>query len=236
MDQERGEGGNYDIIGDLHGCLPAFRKLAAKLGCDADLRPPPGRKLVFVGDLADRGPENVAALRLVARLVFAGDAFLVLGNHDLALKDYLLGKQVEFEAGMDETIAEIEAQPDAAQLKADLIRLLSMAPLVLELAGGALVVAHAGVTERALARPIDSAAQRAVLHGARVGKSPEGRTMRRDWAADYRGAPFIVYGHTPQPAAVIRGRTCNVDCGAYRGNTLSAFRWPELEVVSAPAA
>lgn len=59
-----------------------------------------------------------------------------------------------------------------------------------------------------------------------------GKILRREWAADYHGAAFIVYGHTPQEEAVIRNNTINIDTGAYRGGRLTAFRWPERKVVS----
>ena len=191
--------------------------------------------MVFVGDLADRGSDNVGGLRKVASAVRAGRALTVLGNHDDALLRRLQGSDTSPEPGGEETWSEIEAQTDAAALKAELIRLLQGAPLVLELAAGELVVAHAGVSEEILRHGLSGDAGRLILHGDEIGTSPEGRTMRRDWAADYRGWPFIVYGHTPQPIAVIRGRTANIDTGAYRGNALSALRWPEMEIVSVPA-
>ena len=81
----------------------------------------------------------------------------------------------------------------------------------------------------------DPETRRFVLNGDAIGKSPEGKTLRRDWAADYHGAAFIVYGHTPQERAEIRGNTVNIDTGAYRGGLLTAFRWPERSLMSAPS-
>jgi hypothetical protein len=42
-----------------------------------------GRRLIFVGDLTDRGPDSVAVVRFVRRLVDNGIAQCVLGNHEL---------------------------------------------------------------------------------------------------------------------------------------------------------
>ena len=68
----RHETGPFDFIGDVHGCLPELRDLLARLGYSLDeatpgpvgprLIPPPGRKLVFVGDLVDRGPDTPGVL------------------------------------------------------------------------------------------------------------------------------------------------------------------------------
>ena len=228
----RVDSNGFDIVGDLHGAVPQLLELLNKLGYAADLTPPQGRKLVFVGDLADRGSDNVGALRLVSAAVRAGHALLVLGNHDERLLRWLRGETIEIKGGIDRTIAEIEAQKDAASLKAELTRLLEMAPLVLELSGGKLVVAHAGVEEPILTKGIDEAAAYFILNGDAIGKSPDGKTLRRDWAVNYMGDAFVAYGHTPQPSVLIRNNTVNVDTGVYRTGVLSALRWPQMEIIS----
>lgn len=80
-----------DLIGDVHGELDALRALLARLGCDTT-RCTVERPIVFVGDLIDRGPDSVAVVMLVQRLVEAGVAQVVLGNHELNL---LVGDQKE---------------------------------------------------------------------------------------------------------------------------------------------
>lgn len=42
-----------------------------------------GRRLVFLGDLTDRGPDSPTVVELVARLVEAGNAQCIMGNHEL---------------------------------------------------------------------------------------------------------------------------------------------------------
>jgi hypothetical protein len=84
--------GPVDVVGDIHGEIDALRDLMAVLGYDDGGRHPAGRRLVFVGDLCDRGPDSVAVLALVARLVGEGRAQCVLGNHELNL---MLGARKE---------------------------------------------------------------------------------------------------------------------------------------------
>lgn len=74
-----------DIIGDVHGELTALRRLLARLGYDEDGRHPAGRRLVFVGDLCDRGPDSPGVVALVQRLATAGHALALAGNHELNL-------------------------------------------------------------------------------------------------------------------------------------------------------
>ena len=77
--------GPLDIVGDVHGEIDGLLSLREVLGYDRDGRHPDGRRLVFVGDLTDRGPDSPAVVRLVAEIVEAGRAQCVLGNHDLNL-------------------------------------------------------------------------------------------------------------------------------------------------------
>ena len=225
----------YDIIGDVHGCYDALRRLCEAMGYGEDFHHPDGRVLVFVGDLINRGPESLRVLRKVSRLVSQGRARLTLGNHDDVLNRWLQGESVETsKGGLDKTIAEIESHEDKKALKKAILALYAQAALYWVLDGGELIVAHAGIEEDMIGKT-DPETRRFVLNGDAIGKSPEGKTLRRDWAADYHGSPFIVYGHTPQERAEVRGNTVNIDTGAYRGGLLTAFRWPERTLVSVPS-
>ena len=71
------------IIGDIHGCSIALDVLLAQVN------PVPGKdRLVFLGDLFDRGPDSFGVLKRIKRLAenFVKDFILLLGNHE----DYLL--------------------------------------------------------------------------------------------------------------------------------------------------
>lgn len=77
--------GPVDVVGDVHGEFDALVRLLQALGYDADGRHREGRRLVFVGDLGDRGPDSPAVYDLAIRLHAAGRAQAVLGNHELNL-------------------------------------------------------------------------------------------------------------------------------------------------------
>ncbi len=71
------------IIGDVHGCSSALKKLLERLKLEA------GRdQLVFLGDLFDRGPDSYGVYRTVLNLKeqFGKNFVLLRGNHE----DYLL--------------------------------------------------------------------------------------------------------------------------------------------------
>lgn len=77
--------GPLDLVGDVHGELGALRALLAAAGHLEPGGHPEGRRLVFLGDLVDRGPDSPGVLALVRPLVESGRADCLLGNHELNL-------------------------------------------------------------------------------------------------------------------------------------------------------
>lgn len=76
---------NYDIIGDIHGHAGALKALLADLGYVEKGRTwsHPDRQAIFLGDFIDRGPRQVETVDIVRRMVDAGNAQAVMGNHEL---------------------------------------------------------------------------------------------------------------------------------------------------------
>lgn len=77
--------GPLDIVGDIHGESQALEQLLAHLGYDENGHHPEGRHLVFVGDFCDRGPDSPAVLARVLPMLASGQAWAVLGNHEINL-------------------------------------------------------------------------------------------------------------------------------------------------------
>lgn len=74
----------YDLIGDVHGCGATLVTLLETLGyrLDNGVYRHPERKVVFLGDLIDRGPRIRLAVTVAKRMVEAGAAYIVMGNHE----------------------------------------------------------------------------------------------------------------------------------------------------------
>lgn len=76
-----------DIIPDIHGQHDALISALTGLGWRRSglswTHPEPDRRLLFLGDLIDRGPQNVAVIRTVRSLIDDDRADLILGNHEL---------------------------------------------------------------------------------------------------------------------------------------------------------
>ena len=74
----------YDIIGDVHGHADKLEGLLRKMDykfIDGTWQHPE-RKAIFVGDLIDRGPRQVDSVMIAKRMVEAGHAYIVMGNHE----------------------------------------------------------------------------------------------------------------------------------------------------------
>jgi len=80
----------FDVIGDIHGHADALRRLLAKLGYE--LRDGcwrhPERRVVFLGDFVDRGPEIAGVLEVARAMVDGGSALAVMGNHEFNMIAY----------------------------------------------------------------------------------------------------------------------------------------------------
>ena len=139
-------------IGDLQGCQASLLHLLDELKFD-----PAADRLLFVGDLVNRGPDSLAVVRFVKSL---GDAAIcVIGNHDL----HLLALSEGFgRVHKGDTLDEILAAPDRDAL----LRWLRQQKLAWR--EGGFMMVHAGVLPSwSVADAMQHAAEaEAVLRGA----------------------------------------------------------------------
>lgn len=230
------EHGPFDIIGDVHGCLDELLELLTQLGYSVQqsdsavtITPPENRKLVFVGDLVDRGPATDRVLRLVMDMVRAGQAFCVPGNHDIKLLKALKGRDVQLTHGLAESLQQLNANPE--EFRSEVTRFLDGLISHYVFDSGKLVVAHAGIKESMQGRGSMKVRDFA-LYGETTGETDEfGLPVRYNWSADYRGNALVVYGHTPVPEPLWLNNTVNIDTGCVFGGGLTALRYPERETV-----
>jgi len=115
-------------VGDIQGCAPSLKTLVKKL--------PKKSKLIFLGDLVNRGPDSLGALRQLRSLQESGRAECILGNHDLHLLAIDAGLRKT--KGLD-TVESILKAPD----RAELIHWIRNRPMALS--NGNVLTVHAGV-------------------------------------------------------------------------------------------
>ena len=232
----RHDAGPFDVIGDVHGCREELEALLVELGyapVEGVWSHPAGRRLIFLGDLVDRGPDVPGVLDIVMAMVAWDTALCVLGNHEAKLAKSLRGRDVKPTNGLAVSLAQLEAR--TATYREQVVAFIAGLPAHLVLDAGRLVVAHAGLAER-FHGDTGRAAWSFALFGDTTGKTDaHGHPERRDWAREYRGAAVVIYGHTPVPRLEWVNHTLNVDTGCVFGGLLTAVRYPERLTVSVRA-
>lgn len=240
------ESGPFDIIGDVHGCFDELYELLLELGYSVkdeleeternfgfQVTHAENRKVVFLGDLVDRGPDSPQVLRLVMSMVDSGMAYCVPGNHDLKLQKYLSGKKVQIRHGLQLTIQQLETE--TPKFKAEVEKFLYSLISHYVFDNGKLVVAHAGLKEEMQGRA-SGTVRSFCLYGETTGEIDEfGLPVRLNWAKEYRGRAKVVYGHTPVLESEWLNRTIDIDTGCVFGGKLTALRYPEEELISVHA-
>jgi len=230
------------FIGDVQGCREEFEALLEALRYD-----PASDGLHPVGDLVNRGPDSVGALR-VAR---DAGARPILGNHDV-----MLLRQAHDAAakGRRTTLEELRAADDGEELLA----WLGSAPIAL--GWDDVIAVHAGIHPawddpaavldgRDPLDPDDDAVEFAVR--ARY-CDPEGRMPPRSigewppppapyvpwdelWRARRDEPRTVVFGHWARRGLVELERTRGLDTGCVYGGELTAWIPEEERLVRVPA-
>lgn len=74
----------FDLIGDIHGHANPLKKLLEKLGYENNGKfwNHPTRKVIFLGDFIDRGPDQIESVQIAKSMVENNAALAVMGNHE----------------------------------------------------------------------------------------------------------------------------------------------------------
>ena len=204
------------IIGDVHGCLEELEALLHKL----DHRTGQDR-LIFVGDLINKGPHSLEVLQKVRSL----SAEVVMGNHEWKFLKYLkedsspsqgfcqlkqqMGGQLHY---WQEWLSQLPAYIEAEQF--------------LVVHGGLVPQQHPSET------PISILCRIRTWDG-------EGRDLNNpahpSWFELYHHPKLVVFGHWAQRGLVLRNNAIGLDTGCVYGNRLSAVVLPEKTLCQVPA-
>lgn len=235
------------IVGDVHGCIDELYELFNDLGFN-----PGDDRLIFIGDLLDRGPNSIGVLRLAHGL----GAEVVLGNHE---EKYLRYRNWE------KKIKKLKKKPPGfhppkmtpskmaiyQQLTDDDFEFMRSWPYVLSLGdfdGDPFAAVHAGLETSFLLGQQDPTkvirTRWVSKHGVYLPTAP-GTLDRPEggirWTHRWKGPESIVYGHAvrdlkdPSIEGGKKVKTYGIDTGCVFGGRLSALVLPDREIVQVEA-
>lgn len=220
------EGERIYAVGDIHGRHDLLTDLLAQISADDRDRGPAATRIIFLGDLVDRGPESAQVVDTLLRLKRdRPDTRFLLGNHEEVFLQALAGDEPALKfftrIGGRETILSYGISPSRYTT-------LSYAELQREL--GALVpVEH--VEFLSSFEDMVIAGDYAFVHaGIRPGKAlPEQKVKDLRWIRDeflnFNGSfeKVVVHGHTITEQAELLPHRIGLDTGAYASGKLTAM-------------
>jgi serine/threonine protein phosphatase 1 len=213
-------------VGDIHGRLDLLEELLAQIDADDAARHRAQTKLLFLGDLVDRGPQSAQVVERLIRLAqHRPRTQFVLGNHEEVFLAALSGdvKALKFfnRIGGRETILSYGI---TEQEYRDLDY-----PELLEL-----LISRVPAQHRAFLEDFEDmvvVGDYAFVHAGIRPESPLAEQKISDlrWIRDeflgHRGPleKIIVHGHTIAPAVEMTAHRIGLDTGAYASGKLTAM-------------
>lgn len=193
---------NVWVVGDLHGCHTLLMNELDKVAFD-----PAQDLLISVGDLIDRGSENVECLELIVMPWFRA----VRGNHEQMMLDGLSGDHgnvAHWLANGGTWFFYLDYDKER-QAKASVHKVADL-PLIIELVthDKKVVICHADypLNEYEFGKPVD--AQQVIWNRERVSDALDGITH------EITGADLFIFGHTPARQPLKYANQMYIDTGA----------------------
>ena len=217
------------VIGDLQGCHQEAVALMEK--CKVT----PTDRVIFAGDLVDRGPDPAKCVELAMRREqIQGSRASVLGNHE----DRHLEYRHQEDIGRDPNCVIPTHVYTRTQLKTEHYEYMRSMPLFIRLPEYDAAVVHAGVYP---GRPLEAQKPRHLLHIQMINPPNEESKWPskcppdsgwRFWTHYWDGPERIIFGHSVLDKPLVTDKVVGIDGGSCFGRQLHALILPEWTIVS----
>jgi hypothetical protein len=203
--------GRVLIIGDVHGCCDELNQLLR-------MHHRAGDTVILVGDVVNKGPSSVAALRRARTL---DQCYCVIGNHEL---NSLRGRAAR-RGGSSPDSAPMYGWTD--ELDDSEVEWMRRLPFSIALPAHDSVVVHAGLVPGV---PLEAQDSMSMVTMRNLVKESDGtfRPTEKDqpgataWAHEWRGPPHLYFGHDAKRKLQRAAHATGLDTGCVYGGALSA--------------
>lgn len=200
------------LIGDVHGCARELEQLISALQVT------PSDRLICVGDLVCKGPENVRVLEWAMSTV---NLTCLLGNHEARLLRY-------FQNGLPATFEKPYDGDLIAQMGDRFARYMQFVqtwPVYVD--EPEFLAVHAGLDPR-----VKSLSEQRLENLTTI-RLLEG--LNEPWYEHYHHEKLVVFGHWARREPVLRANAIGLDTGCVYGGELTALVLPERRLVRVKA-
>lgn len=192
---------NIFVVGDLHGCYTLLINELEKVSFD-----PACDLLISVGDLVDRGAENVECLDLITMPWFRA----VRGNHEQMMLDALVngGSFGHWMSNGGGWWHQLDSEQEV-QLKYLLPKITNL-PMIIELVTGdkKIVICHADYPHNEYEFDKAVPEEMVIWNRERVSDAQDG------FSSEIVGADLFIFGHTPARQPMKYANQMYIDTGA----------------------
>ncbi|CNL38952.1 metallophosphoesterase [Yersinia aleksiciae] len=198
------------VVGDIHGCYKKLMDALDRVQFERSVD-----LLVSVGDLADRGPQNIECYELINANWFRA----ARGNHEQMAIDVLAGGEAD--SWMANGGRWFFSLDDSKKSQVEqLIKQAEQLPLVIEITTerGKYVIAHADYPsdEYVYGKAINQ--HLVVWNRKRLSAAMKGESE------EITGADKFIFGHTPLVKPLLVKNQLYIDTGAVFGNRLTVIQ------------
>lgn len=234
-------------IGDLHGCLEELELLLNQISYV-----PARDRLIFLGDLVDRGPNPAGVIRFIRELQRHGNVDAIKGNHDEKLcrwyrrehEQETLGKKNMMRQPHPHRLAQWEQTTEEDRSWLDTLPLTVETETWIAVHGGFEAVPMEKQKPEKIMRVRYLDPEKGTM--VKIGEGPMEAMLQPEgsvfWSQRWEGPKNVVYGHTvhsfdsPRVDRASTGAECwGIDTGVCYGGHLTALLLETKEVTQVKA-
>lgn len=212
------------VVGDVHGCVDELQKLLFDAKVDHATT-----QVVLVGDVVNKGPKNVAALRFAKEI----QALAVRGNHE----ESVLRRWNQYKREQTEPPSHMLW---VKELSDEDVRWLNALPYTIKFPRQNVIIVHAGLVPRV---PLSEQSVETMVGSRNLVTEPDGALRAIDSTGEgvaigstWPGPELVCFGHDAKRMLQVHEHAIGLDTGCVYGKRLTGMYLDTREMFVVAAA